>query len=310
MLHQDGSKISTVWPALRKVRSLPAFAVPYLLLQAYFPDHHIGTDAYLNHPWGLAHRILYLVPCFTWFRYRFYIGWMLAEAMCITMGLGAYPFESEPKPGIGPTKPYTYQRDKDVAPRNNGDTHSFGTVQNIDIFDVEFSSSVRHAMKSWNKTVQWWLANYVHRQIPFKQFRMAIVLFTSAFWHGVHPGYYVTFMSVPLMIFCDNQVCMLARSYLTSAKQLYYFEWVRWFCLYRVYEYLSVGFIMLKLDVVWKVYKQNYFIGHILMVIFSIIPFFLPKKKPKMKDVSASKDFVDREEKIFTGKDGPKGKME
>ena len=80
--------------------------------------------------------------------------------------------------------------------------------------------------------------------------------------------------------------------------------------MYRVYEYLSVGFIMLKLDVVWKVYKQNYFIGHILMIIFSIIPFFLPKKKPRMKDVAASKGFVDREEKIFTGKDGPKGKVE
>ena len=49
--------------------------------------------------------------------------------------------------------------------------NSFGTVQNIDIFDVEFSSSVRQAMKAWNKTVQWWLANYVHRQVPFKKYR-------------------------------------------------------------------------------------------------------------------------------------------
>ena len=125
MLHQDGRKISTVWPALRKMRSLPCYAIPYLVLQAYFPARYIGTDAYLNHPWGLAHRLLYLTPCFTWFRYRFYIGWMLAEAMCITMGLGAYPFESEPKPGIGPTKPYEVAEGEEIKPKENGDTHRY-----------------------------------------------------------------------------------------------------------------------------------------------------------------------------------------
>ena len=125
MLNQDGTKIATVWPALRKLRSLPAYAVPYLILQSYFPAKHIGTYEYLNHEWGLAHRLLYLVPCFTWFRYRFYIGWMLAEAMCITLGLGAYPFESEPKPGIGPTKPYETNEGKEIEKKQNGDTHRF-----------------------------------------------------------------------------------------------------------------------------------------------------------------------------------------
>lgn len=137
---------------------------------------------------------------------------------------------------------------------------------------------------------------------------MTLVLFVSAFWHGVYPGYYVTFMSVPLMIFSDNQMCMMVRPYLKSEKQLYYFEWARWFLLYRIYEYLSVGFIMLKLDVVWKVYKQNYFIGHILMLIVSIIPFILPKKKFKMKDGVAGKDSTNRDGIIH--KDGSKPKDE
>ena len=138
---------------------------------------------------------------------------------------------------------------------------------------------------------------------------MAIVLLVSAFWHGVYPGYYVTFMSVPLMIFSDNQLCMMVRPYLKSAKQLYYFEWVRWFLLYRIYEYLSVGFIMLKLDVVWKVYKQNYFIGHILMVLISIIPFILPKKKHEVKNGVACKDNASREDGTVH-QDGSKPKAE
>lgn len=135
MLQQDGRKIATFWPALRKLKYLPAFAIPYLILQAYFPASYIGSDTYMNHPWGLAHRILYLAPCFTWFRYRFYIGWILAETMCITMGLGAYPFESEPKPGIGPTKPYEFKEKEDIKRQENGDTHRYDMYNGISMVE-------------------------------------------------------------------------------------------------------------------------------------------------------------------------------
>jgi len=39
----------------------------------------------------------------SWFRWRFHIGWLLAESVCIAAGLGAYPFEAQSKPGKGPT---------------------------------------------------------------------------------------------------------------------------------------------------------------------------------------------------------------
>ena len=122
------------------------------------------------------------------------------------------------------------------------------------------------------------------------------MMFISAFWHGVHPGYYVTFMSVPLMIFSDRQLSVMVKPYLRSERQMYYFEWVRWFLLYRIYEYLSVGFIMLKLDVVWSVFKQNYFIGHIIMVIISILPFILPKKKFKGKEETSKTKFANEDD--------------
>ena len=103
------------------------------------------------------------------------------------------------------------------------------------------------------------------------------MLFVSAFWHGVHPGYYVTIMSVPLMILAETQMGKLIKPHL-NAKQLYYYDWLSWFCLFRTFEYLSVGFIMLKLDVVWTIFKSNYFIGHIIMVLFAVVPMFIPKK--------------------------------
>lgn len=105
MINQEHpEQISTVVPALRNLKTLPFFGVIYLLLNHYFPIKHIATDEYVNHPWGIAYQLAYLVPTFIGFRWRFYIGWLLAESGCMMLGLGAYPFYTEPKAGLGPTK--------------------------------------------------------------------------------------------------------------------------------------------------------------------------------------------------------------
>ncbi len=125
MLLQDTSDISTVIPAIKALKYFPFFTVPYLLLQHYFPLKHIATDEFLEHRWGVPYRLLYIFPCFTWFRFRFYLGWMLAKSMCITMALGAYPFESEPKPGAGPTKPLELKdkTENEIVKNDSGETH-------------------------------------------------------------------------------------------------------------------------------------------------------------------------------------------
>ena len=45
---------------------------------------------------------------------------------------------------------------------------SFETIHNICIYDVEFAPTMRSAMKVWNMTVQWWMANYVYQKLPIK----------------------------------------------------------------------------------------------------------------------------------------------
>ena len=59
---------------------------------AFYDDH------------GFLFRLWYMVPVFVLFRMRVYIAWMFSESMCIASGIGAYPVESLPKIGRGPTK--------------------------------------------------------------------------------------------------------------------------------------------------------------------------------------------------------------
>ena len=54
--------------------------------------------------------------------------------------------------------------------------YDFETVHNIDIYGCELAPRARQSLRRWNMTVQFWLANYVHRRVPhhLKSHRSAI----------------------------------------------------------------------------------------------------------------------------------------
>ena len=117
MLYQKNPEdIPTFKDALRRLKYLPFYAAIYLPLKTFFPISHIISPEFANHPWGFLYRFGYIIPTFHWFRWRFYIGWLLAESSCISMGLGAYPEECKCKPGQGPTVDISSEdaRDKNV----------------------------------------------------------------------------------------------------------------------------------------------------------------------------------------------------
>jgi hypothetical protein len=49
--------------------------------------------------------------------------------------------------------------------------YNFDCVESIDIMKVETISTVRGATRIWNMTIQYWIAEYVYRRFPIKNFR-------------------------------------------------------------------------------------------------------------------------------------------
>lgn len=45
---------------------------------------------------------------------------------------------------------------------------SFETIRGMYVRNVELSS-LKNMIRSWNTTVQWWMAAYVYQQFPFRQ---------------------------------------------------------------------------------------------------------------------------------------------
>lgn len=294
MLHQENpEQISTFIPAMSNLSTLPFYAVVYLLLNQHFPISNIASEENVKHPLGILFQLAYLVPTFIAFRWRFYIGWLLAESSCMTLGLGAYPVCTDPKPGLGPTKSFSEQNGEvqGSEPENSTvskrDFYSFETIHNIRIFEVEFSPCMANTMKNWNLSVQWWISTYVHRKLPFKNknLRMFITLLVSAFWHGVAPGYYLTFLMVPLVVIAEVRMEKAVKPYL-SAKYCYYYDWASWFFHYRSMEYLGCGFMLLQLQPCIRAWRSMYFIGHIVIFAFILIPSFIPKKHVNEKEAN------------------------
>lgn len=86
---------------------------------------------------------------------------MVAESICIVSGIGVYPQSSCPEPGTGPKILEEAFKYKSI---NKAIKYSSETISNLDISRIEHSDGFRSGMRAWNRSVQFWLANFVYKR--------------------------------------------------------------------------------------------------------------------------------------------------
>lgn len=100
---------------------------------------------------------------FVQFRMRIYSAWMVAESICIISGVGVYPESSCPESGVGPKKleeAFKYHKPGSQEKIK----YNAETINNLDIPRIEQSEGFRSGMRAWNRSVQFWLANFVYKR--------------------------------------------------------------------------------------------------------------------------------------------------
>lgn len=85
----------------KRLKQVGLFGLFYLLSSYFFSIDHVKSEEFYEH--GFWYRLLYMVPIFFIGRMRFYSAWLLSECAYVTSALGAYPAETKPRPGHGPT---------------------------------------------------------------------------------------------------------------------------------------------------------------------------------------------------------------
>ncbi|CCM03379.1 uncharacterized protein FIBRA_05509 [Fibroporia radiculosa] len=122
---------------------------------------------------SLLYRIAYLQLCGFFERTKYYAIWILTEGACILTGLGFTGFNA------------------------SGGSRWEGAA-NVDVLKIEFPPNFKVLLDSWNMKTNVWLRECIYKRVtPAGKkpgFRSSMLTFTtSAFWHGIAGGYYLTF---------------------------------------------------------------------------------------------------------------------
>jgi len=136
----------------------------YKLSTVYNKEHIAKHDMY--------YRYVFLWVALLAERFKYYFAWKVAEGSSVLAGFGFQGY------------------DKD------GKVIGWQGVENIDIVAFETASSVQILSKAWNKRTQGWLQRYTYHRYKDD---LTITYFVSAIWHGLYPGFFFFFMSLPLM---------------------------------------------------------------------------------------------------------------
>merc|ERR1711928_184790 len=156
--------------------------------------------------------------------------------------------------------------------------YNFETIHNIEEYATEFYD-VRGSLKSWNMTVQYWLAMNVYRRVPVKALRVTITMLVSAFWHGVHSGYYLSMLTVPFILVAEDLAKRKFRSLNPFVFDVFAgFAKVQWF------SYMGIAFSLLAMDLTLNYWTSIYFIGHVAIIIVYAVSWIFPGFKVKSSE--------------------------
>lgn len=95
--------------------------------------------------------------------------------------------------------------------------------------------------------------------------RAGWTMLISAYWHGLHAGYYLSFLTIPLCIAAESAMEASVRAKLGPQGQNI-FDWVHWFLKMRAYDYMCMGFVLLKASDTIHYWTSIYFAVHIIAV--------------------------------------------
>ena len=92
----------------------------------------------------------------------------------------------------------------------------------------------------------------------------------SAYWHGIHPGYYLSFLTVPPSMIVNEMMARRFRDGQTPRRQKT-FDWLCWFFKMRLFDYMCMGFLLLSFEATVRYWSSVYFVWHVWLVVMLII---------------------------------------
>ncbi|CAG0891785.1 unnamed protein product [Darwinula stevensoni] len=230
----------------------------------YIPTDHVTTSAFTEKPFYIK---LLLIGLWGKLNMSKYLAcWLLAEGSCIVSGL-AYNGKTP-----------------------DGKNKWNGTC-NIELIPFETATQFSDMIRCFNINTNAWVASYVYKRLKWLKQKMvshACALLFLAFWHGLHSGYYVTFLNEFIVINVERDFYeMYDRS--KWGQKPWRSLWVKVPCimlktvwLWCGLSYCVVPFLLFK---TWKwvtVYSGVYWYIHIIFILYPLYRGQLKKAMGRM----------------------------
>ncbi|KAK9478834.1 MBOAT, membrane-bound O-acyltransferase family-domain-containing protein [Lipomyces japonicus] len=246
--------------ATKKAIEGVAWIVLWLVLSTKFAPELLLSDWFVSK--NIIFRIFYLWPLGFSYRLKYYGAWSLAEGSCILSGLS--------------------YNGKNPAGKNKWDR-----VRNIDPWRFETGQNTFTLLETWNMNTNKWLKTYVYLRVARKGrkpgFKSTLVTFlTSAFWHGISPGYYLTFVTGAFMQTCGKYSRRYIRPFFLTqdlsgpGPYKKYFDIATYISTQLIMGYAVQPFILLTFRDSVEAWKRVYFYGHVGL--FTMVLVFSNKK--------------------------------
>lgn len=163
---------SSFFPGLYRLLLAVLYMAGHMTLSAQVPFAMIYNAEWIAaHPW--TYRFPYTLVTLFAERLKYYFVWKIAEGASV---MGGFGFEG-----------YDEKTNEPIGWRN---------VENVDVLGFELATSIQPLSRSWNKRTQGWLERYTYGRTGNS---LLATYFVSALWHGLYPGFFLFFMTIPIL---------------------------------------------------------------------------------------------------------------
>ncbi|KPJ08187.1 Lysophospholipid acyltransferase 7 [Papilio machaon] len=272
---------------INTLKIVPLYVSLYLALSNLWPLEYILSEDHNNR--NFLYRMLYPWALFAAFRQRVYSGMTLAESVCTSAGLGAYPVQGRNRTGHGPTVGYLKLKKMSEEEAKSAQ-YDFITVESMDVWGCETVVTLRDSMKVWNKAVQYWVAMVVYKRFPVKLLKIHAALFVSVIWHGYHAGYFFCIYFCPFYLMAEDIYYKLYYKDATGTKKKI-IGFIMWFLRSHSESYQAAAFLLLTFDRIWIYYSSVYHYWYGVWFAFLILGLLLNQvhkigRHKKIEDVN------------------------
>ncbi|EEP78252.1 conserved hypothetical protein [Uncinocarpus reesii 1704] len=258
-------------PAMLKMLTGLLWVLAFILIGPWYDKSRVLSLEHLGY--GFIKRVFILHMLGLTARFKYYGVWTLTEGACILSGMGYNGFDPQ-----------------------TGKAH-WNKLENVNPWGLETAQNPHGYLGNWNKNTNHWLRNYVYLRVTPKGkkpgFRASLAtFFTSATWHGFHPGYYLTFiLGAFLQTTAKNFRRHLRPFFLTPdgskpTPLKRYYDVLGWLTTQLTLSFIAAPFILLKFTDCITAWAHVYFYG-IVGIASSLVFFASPGKKLLTKKLNA-----------------------